>query len=218
MLRRVVERGASIGSGGTILGGVTIGSGATVGAGRGRDQGRRARGRPWSGTQLGDDRQRARLGRERDLGALADVVAVDLDREGAEGAVLGLGDRVIVAPATPSKCSIWRWRAAGRFSLKRREIRVGMSRCAPASAPERERAVVDLDPLADPHRAAGEVGEGVGVLGERGDALGGLAAVDLDPQPHRVDQVAAVEGRDRRPGEVVGPGRATSAAGGRRPA
>ena len=41
---------------------------------------------------------------------------------------------------------------------------------------ERERAVVDLDPLADPDRAAGEVGEGVGVLGQRGDPLDRLAA------------------------------------------
>ena len=36
----------------------------------------------------------------------------------------------MVAAVTSSKCSIWRWLAAGRLSLKRRAIRVGMSRWA----------------------------------------------------------------------------------------
>ena len=44
MLRCVVERGASIGTGATILGGVRIGSGRNGRRGRGRDQGRRTGG------------------------------------------------------------------------------------------------------------------------------------------------------------------------------
>ena len=70
---------------------------------------------------------------------------------------------------------------------------------------QREGSVVDRDPLADPDRTAGEVGEGVGVLGQRGDPLDRLA-LDLDPQPHRVEDVAAVEGGDRCPAVVVGTG------------
>ena len=37
---------------------------------------------------------------------------------------------LIVASVTSSKCSTWRCRAAGLLSLKRRLIRVGMSRWA----------------------------------------------------------------------------------------
>ncbi len=41
-------------------------------------------------TASGDDRQGAGLGSQRDPSLLADVVAVDLDREGAGDALLGL--------------------------------------------------------------------------------------------------------------------------------
>ena len=57
----------------------------------------------------GDDRQRAGLDAQLEPGLLADVVAVDLDRERARRAVLVLEIEVTAASVTSSKCSIWRW-------------------------------------------------------------------------------------------------------------
>ena len=85
---------------------------------RGQDQGqlqREAQVAARPGGPLGDDRQRAGLHRAAHLGVLADVVAVDLDRERARAAVLVRRDRARrSASVTSSKWSIWRWRAAAR--------------------------------------------------------------------------------------------------------
>ena len=145
--------------------------------------------------------------RSSTLRPLADVVAVHLDREGSGRTVLVLGDRgdggggdvvemhdLAVArdgAALAEEAGDQGRHVALRGALQHRH---------------RERAVVDLDPLADPDRAVGEVGERVGVLGQRGHPLDRLAGVGLDPHPHGVVEVAAVEGGESRPAVVVGAG------------
>src|SRR5262249_18739961 len=144
----------------------------------------------------GDDRQGAGVGAQLDPGPIADVVAVDLQREGLEPALPVLGYRVDGGGADVVEMLDLAV-ARGRLVLAE-EARDQGRHVALGGAlqdPDRERAVVDRDPLADADRAAGEVGEGVRVLGNRGYALRRPAA-GPEPHSHRVDQIPAVEGRD----------------------
>src|SRR5881394_81902 len=87
------------------------------------------------------------------------------------------------------------WNQGGHVALR-----------GPFEDAEREGAVVDLNTLADPDRAAGEIGKGVGVLGQRGDTFAGLVSINLNSQTDWVDDVVAVKSGDRSPAVVVGPG------------
>ena len=69
---------------------------------------------------------------------------------------------------------------------------------------DRERPVVQSGGLADAQRLTPEVGERIGVLRDRGHALGGPGLGD-EPHPDGVAQVGAIEPRDGGPGVVPAP-------------
>ena len=149
---------------------------------------------------------------ELELGVDADVVAVDLrpgtgaatpSSVGRERADPGLGHVVEVVDLAVAGGAQPLGQHAG-------DDRAHVALCGPAQDSDRQRPVVDLDPLADSHRAVAEVGERVGVLGQDGDALAGATA-RLEAHPHRVAQVVAVERADGDPGVEVRPGLAPSA-------
>ena len=146
--------------------------------------------------RLGDDEQRARRDPERRLGDVADVVAVDLQRERAR-----VG-RAHSSHSTPSKPVTWRWLDdAGALGQRTPDRRVGMSiglarrSTAPASVPESSSA-----PSADLDRAVVEVRVRVARSGRST-----VTPVTSSPSPAHVDlrggltQVAAVEDVERRP-------------------
>ena len=79
----------------------------------------------------------------------------------------------ITAWSMLSKASICRWSAARRRAIEQardqgRHVALG----SPGQDRQRERAVVEADVLADPHRMGAKVGERIRVLHDCGDALG----------------------------------------------
>src|SRR3954453_6618640 len=105
-----------------------------------------SRPRTWSGCNSGDDRQGAGGGAQLDAGALADVVAVDLQRKGPQSAVPVLGDRADrgrddaaeVLDLTMPRC---RLRLAEEARDQGRHVALG----GPLQDADRECAVVELD-------------------------------------------------------------------------
>ena len=117
---------------------------------RRRRCGRRgSRGRPGGGGSgaehvagaSGNDCQSARVDPELELGVVADVVAVDLDRETAACSPSRVArDRLDRASVTPSKCSIWRWPEARRRSVSTRAAIGPACRAGRRGAASRPRA------------------------------------------------------------------------------
>ena len=94
------------------------------------------------------------------------------------------------------------WSARRRRSESRRALTVGMStRRRALEHHAAVLAVVEGEPFGEMDRPTAEVGVGVAVLHERGDAAQDLAA-DVRLQARRAHDVLPAERRDRRVGEV----------------